>query len=339
MIVKNEAALLERCLSCVKPFADEIIIVDTGSTDETKQIAAKFTNRIYDYKWINNFADARNTSFSYATCDYIYMADADEVIKPEEIQKIIRLKYVLDPSIDIVQMYYDNQLQFNTTYNYDCELRPKLFKRVLKFVFHDPVHEVVSLSPVIWDSDIKITHKPTGNHSTRDFITFEKAIKQYGKLSPRLNSMYARELFISGSDDDFKIALKYFDDNYENQTDMTVIRQFQCVIAKAAFIVNDTELFFKAVLKNLATGKGSSEVCFMLGEHYEKLNDFKEAAMWYYNSAFECKPELNIKYQGEFPYKKLIRLNEILGNQSEVQKYKGLLAQAQAQTPTKNSDS
>ena len=100
---------------------DEIIIVDTGSTDKTKEIAAEFTDQIYDYTWEQNFAAARNFSFSKANMEYIYVADADEVLDEENRKKFLQLKQVLLPEIDIVQMYYCNQLQFNTTYNFDKE--------------------------------------------------------------------------------------------------------------------------------------------------------------------------------------------------------------------------
>ena len=60
MIVKNEAAILSRCLDSVCDLMDEIIIVDTGSTDDTKAVAAKYTDRIYDFAWNNDFSAARN---------------------------------------------------------------------------------------------------------------------------------------------------------------------------------------------------------------------------------------------------------------------------------------
>lgn len=63
MIVKNEEAVLARCLDSIADLMDEIIIIDTGSTDRTKEIAAHYTSKIYDYKWTNNFSAARNFSF------------------------------------------------------------------------------------------------------------------------------------------------------------------------------------------------------------------------------------------------------------------------------------
>lgn len=69
MIVKNEEDILTRCLNSIKELADEIIIVDTGSMDNTKEIAHQFTDKIYDFKWCDDFSIARNESLKYAEED------------------------------------------------------------------------------------------------------------------------------------------------------------------------------------------------------------------------------------------------------------------------------
>ena len=79
MIVKNEEDVLGRCLASVKDLVDEINIIDTGSTDNTKGIAKQFTERVIDFKWIHHFAAARNFSFQQATKEYILWLDADDV--------------------------------------------------------------------------------------------------------------------------------------------------------------------------------------------------------------------------------------------------------------------
>ena len=129
MIVKNEEMIIKRCLDSLTEIADEIIIVDTGSSDQTIALCEQYTSKVYQYSWTNNFSEARNYCFSLATKEYIYSADADEVLFPEEIDKMKELKKSLDPNVDIVQMRYGNQLQYNTIYNYNEEYRPKLFKR------------------------------------------------------------------------------------------------------------------------------------------------------------------------------------------------------------------
>ena len=93
MIVKNEAFFLRDCLRQAAPHVDEIIVVDTGSTDDTRAIAAEFTDKVYDFEWRDHFADARNYSLEQASGDWIIVLDADEVIAPEDwgtLRELIR---------------------------------------------------------------------------------------------------------------------------------------------------------------------------------------------------------------------------------------------------------
>lgn len=83
MIVRNEEAVLERCLQSTAHLVEEIIIVDTGSTDHTKEIAARFTDKIYDFPWQDDLSAARNFAFSKSTCEYLFWLDAGDVISPE----------------------------------------------------------------------------------------------------------------------------------------------------------------------------------------------------------------------------------------------------------------
>ena len=82
MIIKDEEKYLARCLASVKPIVDEMIVVDTGSTDRSKDIAVTFGARVYDYEWRDDFAAARNDSISKASGEWILILDGDEVISP-----------------------------------------------------------------------------------------------------------------------------------------------------------------------------------------------------------------------------------------------------------------
>ncbi|MBN1057671.1 glycosyltransferase [Clostridium botulinum] len=88
MIVKNEECTLEKCLKRVSEFVDEIIIVDTGSTDNTNKIALKYTDKVYGFEWCDDFAKARNFSIKKASNDWILILDADEVIEKFDVEKI-----------------------------------------------------------------------------------------------------------------------------------------------------------------------------------------------------------------------------------------------------------
>ena len=110
VIQNKEEKILARCLDSVADLADEIIIADTGSTDGTKEVAKRYTKHVYDFKWTEDFSAARNFVFSRATKEYIYSADADEVLSPENRERFRILKETLLPEIEIVQMKYANQL-------------------------------------------------------------------------------------------------------------------------------------------------------------------------------------------------------------------------------------
>jgi glycosyltransferase involved in cell wall biosynthesis len=91
MIVKNEEEQLAKCLGSVKPIVDEIIVVDTGSNDRTKDIARVFGAKVYDFEWTNDFSEARNFSILKASGEWIFVMDADEVISPLDYENFIRL--------------------------------------------------------------------------------------------------------------------------------------------------------------------------------------------------------------------------------------------------------
>ncbi|MDW8799694.1 glycosyltransferase family 2 protein [Clostridium sp. A1-XYC3] len=98
MIVKNEEKNIEKCLQALKPLKNnvnyEIIIVDTGSTDNTISIAKKYTEKIYEHQWTNNFAEMRNLSISYCKGNWILVIDADEVLEnPDELISFFKEKY------------------------------------------------------------------------------------------------------------------------------------------------------------------------------------------------------------------------------------------------------
>jgi len=85
MIVKNEAAALPRCLSSVKAVVDEMVVLDTGSTDRTQEIAQEFGARVHEFEWCNDFSVARNQSLKYAQGDWILVLDADEVLMADVV--------------------------------------------------------------------------------------------------------------------------------------------------------------------------------------------------------------------------------------------------------------
>ncbi len=312
MIVKNEEKILARCLDSVADLVEEIIIVDTGSTDRTKEIALRYTDKIYDFEWIDDFSAARNFAFSKAEKEYIYSADADEVINEENRKKFREMKEVLLPEIDIVQMKYANQLSYGTAYNFDEEYRPKLFKRLREFTWIEPIHETVRLEPVVYDSEIVIEHRPENSHSKRDFFTFQKEIKKGGRLSKRLHHMYAMELYISGEAEDFWEAEEFFTAAAQDpERSLDEVKEAACVVCRGARLRDDSRTLLKMCLKDMLT-EGSSEMCYELGEYFFSHGDYEEAAMWYYNAIHETQSILNLHTSTDWPQKRLEECKQIL---------------------------
>ena len=311
MIVKNEEKNLERCLNSYAPLMDEIIVVDTGSTDKTKEIAARFTDKIYDFTWVNDFSAARNFSFEKATCDYIFSADADEVLEGDNVRQFEILKQVLDPEIEIVQMKYGNQLQNGTIYNFDCEYRPKLFKRLRTFTWIEPIHETVRTLPVVFDSDIVITHMPEEIHTKRDLAAFERMIGQNMTVSSRLHNIYAKELFVSGDAQDFERAIPFFENSLEDdgRTEDEKLEAV-CVLAKAYRLLKDDAGFMKTILRDIGI---CSELYFEIGQYFYDHGDAAEALHWYDLAANYTMPVLNILYRDKYAKEGIENCMEKLG--------------------------
>jgi len=324
MIVKNEEKQLQACLNSIKDFADEIIIVDTGSSDRTKEIAKKFTNKIYDFKWKDDFSLARNFSFEKASKEYIYVADADEIVDKDNLKKLMDLKRSLDSDIEIVNMKYINRSEYGIEYDYDDDIRAKLFKRIRKFKWMGVVHENVLANPKVYDSDIQIIHNPSTSHVKRDFELYQKYIKAGNVLSSRLTNFYARQLYMAGKDRDFLKAKDYFLKFVDDGTsDMEEFQAAACVVARASRISNDIKSFFSACLK-LLIDNPCSEVCYEVGEYYFGAENYKEASIWFYNAVSQCEASFNSHYGGDYP---LLRLSECythMGNYDQAAEYNRL---------------
>ncbi len=327
MIVKNEEDILGRCLDSLKGIWDELVIVDTGSTDATKSIAGEYTDKIYDFEWTGSFSDARNFAFSKASMDYIYSADADEVLDEENRERFLLLKENLLPEIEIVQMKYGNQLAFGTVYNFDEEYRPKLFKRLRKFEWIEAIHETIRTEPVIYDSDIVITHMPKGSHAARDLQAFERLVEKGEALSQRLFDMYARELFVAGNKEDFLKAENYFANAVaDTSRSKDEIMAACCVVSAAARFREDNVAFLKYAMKAVAMD-GCSEVCLELGRFYMEKGDCEEAAIWLYNAVYETSPILNIHAAGDVALELLAECYSAGGNEEQADIYRQLKEQ------------
>ena len=323
MIVKNEEKVLAGCLDSLKGLWEELIIVDTGSTDTTKEIAKKYTDKVYDFVWTGNFSDARNFSFSKASCEYIYSADADEVLDEENREKFFLLKNALteESEIEIVQMYYANQLSQNSIYNFDKEYRPKLYKRLRKFMWQEPIHEAVRLDPIVYDSDIVIRHKPHGQHGARDLAYFEKIIEKGESLSDRIQNIYLRELYFIGDLHNLEKGHDYLVKISETENpESDLFQKAVAILCKEARLLNKDSDILKYSLKGIASN-GSSELCMELGHYFYEKEEWSEAVIWYYNAAYETPCQMSLKAATTEPLTQIVSCYKNMGMPEVAREY------------------
>ena len=139
MIVKNEEKDLPRLLETIHDAVDEIIVVDTGSTDRTKEIASAYKAKVYDFPWINDFSAARNESLKYATKDYILWLDADDTIEKQDIAK---LRFHIKNNIGTAIFIHLLDRRPNAEY---VSIQLRAFPNHLGLKFSGKVHEQISL--------------------------------------------------------------------------------------------------------------------------------------------------------------------------------------------------
>ena len=191
MIVKNEEDFLLECLRSFEDVVDEIVIVDTGSTDKTLEIAERFNAKIYHFDWIDDFAAARNESLKYVTKDWVFIADADNQLDRDSIptlKKAIERQDALAYSIDEHSSFEYNSLElglFQIIYRkiflfrnhfgikFDGIVHEQVYKNILDILEEYPNYKLL-------DSNIKLFHygyTPEG---------IERRIKRNTELTEKL---------------------------------------------------------------------------------------------------------------------------------------------------------
>ena len=280
MIVKNEELTIERCLNSVANIVDEIIIIDTGSTDRTKELCSKYTDKIYDFKWIDDFSAARNYSYSFATMDYILWLDADDILLPEDNIRFRELKKELNTNTNVVMMKYNTGMDMrgNTVFSY---YRERLSKRNCSFQWMEQVHEYLHTFGKILNSDICITHaKPRANgHSSRNIEIYENSKKAGIPLSPRGMYYYARELKDHARFSEAIEQFEYFLDSNLGWLEDNISACSE--LAKSYLQIGHSTKALQCMFRSFAFDSPRAELCCQIGYYYQEKEDYKSAAFWF----------------------------------------------------------
>lgn len=282
LIVRNEEEVLARCLECVKKFADEIIVVDSGSTDKTIEIAASYTDKIYHFEWQYDFSAARNFAFSKATCDYVMWVDADDVVTEENCIRIRNL--VNSGGFDMAYLLYAAAFDGdNPTFIYN---RERIFLRSLDYHFTGAVHEAIVPRGKAVYSDARIDHKKikTGD-PMRNLKIYQKRIAEGIAFDEREKFYYGRELLFNKMYRESVAVLENFlagNGWVENKIE-ACINLYYCYTE-----LGNSDKAMQNLLKTFLYDSPRAQVCCMLGSYFiEKANTY--AAIYWYTRALDSK--------------------------------------------------
>ena len=323
MIVRNEEEVLARALTCAKSFADEIIIVDTGSADKTVEVARAFTDKIYHFEWQNDFSAARNYSFSKASCALVMWLDADDVVEDEDCKKICALKEQMK-DYDMACLLYAAAFEDGRpAYTY---YRERIFNRASKFEWQGAVHEAIAMRGRVLYSDAKICHKKVKlRDKWRNLNIYRGLISSGRALTSRDKFYYGRELMFCGLNTEAEAVLKDFlrgDGWTENKCEACLNLSAVC---RALGKYGEAEEWVAKCF--LYAPK--SKACCALGEKFFNEGNLNAAIFWYKLAALIpqnvrgggfCEED----FCGYIPFMQLCVLYDRLGDHVAAERYNEL---------------
>lgn len=235
MIVKNEEEMLAGCLESVKGIVDEMVVVDTGSTDNTKQIALDAGAKVFDFAWINDFAAARNFAKSKTDCDFILSLDADERLYVEDKeffneQFVDQKCYVgMVGLINVTEEHSDWRERIDVTTEQSQVMVPRILKNLQDVYWVGRIHEVPTHTTNSFSSRSLIVHlggsltyRKKRNKNQRNLQLLELTLANNEETNPLFYSYLALERLNSGNLKGYEEALKMGWEKFDGWIDQEV---------------------------------------------------------------------------------------------------------------------
>lgn len=279
MIVKNEEAHIARCLDSIAELVDEIIIVDTGSTDRTKEIAARYTQKVFSRPWTDDFSEARNDSFSRASMEYCMWMDADDILAETEKDKFLQLKQSLPPETDLVMMKYNTAFDENGRPSFSY-FRERWIRNDSKYRWIGAVHEVIPSNGNILYSDIAICHKKiTAKNPDRNLNIYRKMLADGKHLDPRQQYYFGRELYYHEQYEEAISVLESFllapEGWIENKIEAC------SVCAECYLSLGQEDHALMTLFRSMSYDLPRAELCCEIGKFFLEHENLRSAAYWY----------------------------------------------------------
>ena len=300
MIVKDEEKNINRCLDSVKKISDEIIIVDTGSTDRTIEICKNYYAKIIKHKWNNDFSEARNISINYATKDYILFLDADEEIPKEDL---IKIKNLLS-SKNLSEGYFLRLINIINKIEVGDYTVFRLFKNNKNYKFKGKIHEQIANSIQKYNKyncfkflDIRIFHYGYDPNTTDIQSKYKRNINILKSYEEKEKDTYY--YYILGNEysriKEFENAIASYEKAI-NELDMKYNYIFYpCLILNTVKAYSNTKQFYKSLrfIENVkATTPNFKDLYFMECLAYIECGNVSKALESinnYINCPFEKK--------------------------------------------------
>ena len=281
MIVRDEEALLGRCLASVRDGVDEIVVVDTGSRDRTKQIAADYGARVLDFPWRDDFSAARNFAFSQGSMDYLLWLDADDLV-PERTAAALRT--LADGRADLVMLPYRAGFDGGgrCTFWY---WRERLVRRTAGFCWQGAVHECIVPAGRVVRADFPVEHRPGEKpRSDRNLRILQRQLAETGTLPPRERYYYGRELLEAGRCEEAAAQLTLFLEGDGRPAD----KAEACRLLAGCQDVPERRL--AVLLRGLDYGPPEPGLCCDLGRQYLEDGNPATAEFWFRTAMTRPEP-------------------------------------------------
>ncbi len=324
MIVKNEEMHIARCLDSVAELVEEIIIVDTGSTDRTVEIVSSYTSKVYSYPWKDDFSDARNYSFSKASMDYCMWMDADDILEEGEKDKFLQLKQSLSPDTDIVMMKYNTSFDEagKPSFSY---FRERWIRNCASYQWIGAVHEVIPPKGKIIYSDIAVCHKKiSAGDPDRNLRIYQKMEAEGKFLEPRQQYYFGRELYYHKQYEKAVSVLEEFLQSKEGWVENKI--EACSICARCYHQLGQEQSALEALLRSMSFDLPRAELCCEIGKYFLEHGNFHNAIYWYETALNTPKNE----YSGGFmlpdcydyvPFLQLCVCYDKLGDQKKAKEY------------------
>lgn len=225
IIMKNEEKVIDRCLRSLSGIADEIIVVDTGSTDNSKTLALEYADKVYDFEWVDDFSKARNYAASKANGEWILVVDADEYIDRDSFIEFKKKLIDSPPPYNIIALQIVSFLGESgqtTSMNYHS----RLYRNDINIYFDRKIHEML-----VHKDKSKARHGSLGFQIFHSGYMSEN-IKEKNKTDRNLNLLLslkdktAIDYYFIGNEykslDNYKKAVSYYQKSYSFKPDLNL---------------------------------------------------------------------------------------------------------------------